>query len=214
MKTGLESHDLFLYFGHGSGSQYIKGRTIRKLDRCAVTFLMGCSSGSLSEAGEFEPYGTPINYIHAGWYVQLIPITESDDLTYGSLQQSSARCNPLGRYRQRYRSIFQDCLSQLGSTPTGSFSLKWFRPTSQSQSQRQAYQKTRSFPHHIEFVFYVSHKGGRPSTTSLCFEVLEWRRSYCLWHSRVRSMNKLHIIPFDRPSIWQHSVEVWIVSLG
>ncbi|PGH09348.1 hypothetical protein GX51_00791 [Blastomyces parvus] len=65
-KQCLESKDLLLYFGHGSGAQYIRGRTIKRLDRCAVTFLMGCSSGSLSEAGEFEPYGTPINYMHAG----------------------------------------------------------------------------------------------------------------------------------------------------
>ncbi|KAI9786076.1 MAG: hypothetical protein M1816_008104 [Peltula sp. TS41687] len=66
MKRGLESGDLFLYFGHGSGSQYIKARTIRRLDRCAVSFLMGCSSGALNDPGEFEPYGTPMNYIHAG----------------------------------------------------------------------------------------------------------------------------------------------------
>ncbi|OAX82741.1 hypothetical protein ACJ72_02910 [Emergomyces africanus] len=65
-KQFLESKDLLLYFGHGSGAQYIRGRTIKRLDRCAVTFLMGCSSGSLTEAGEFEPYGTPINYMHAG----------------------------------------------------------------------------------------------------------------------------------------------------
>lgn len=65
-KRSLESDDLFLYFGHGSGAQYIRGRTIRRLERCAVTFLMGCSSGSLTETGEYEPYGTPINYIHAG----------------------------------------------------------------------------------------------------------------------------------------------------
>ncbi|KAL2385604.1 hypothetical protein RJZ90_001165 [Blastomyces dermatitidis] len=65
-KQYLESKDLLLYFGHGSGAQYIRGRTIKRLNRCAVTFLMGCSSGSLTEAGEFEPYGTPINYMHAG----------------------------------------------------------------------------------------------------------------------------------------------------
>ncbi|EEH11136.1 separin [Histoplasma capsulatum G186AR] len=65
-KEYLGSKDLLLYFGHGSGAQYIRGRTIKRLDRCAVTFLMGCSSGSLTEAGEFEPYGTPINYMHAG----------------------------------------------------------------------------------------------------------------------------------------------------
>ncbi|KAI9875970.1 MAG: hypothetical protein M1830_007652, partial [Pleopsidium flavum] len=66
IKTALESRDLFLYFGHGSGAQYIRAKTIKRLDRCAVSLLMGCSSGALTEAGEFEPYGTPINYMHAG----------------------------------------------------------------------------------------------------------------------------------------------------
>ncbi len=66
MQTALESHDLFLYFGHGSGAHYIRARTIKRLDRCAVSLLMGCSSGALTEVGEFEPYGTPMNYMHAG----------------------------------------------------------------------------------------------------------------------------------------------------
>ncbi|TAQ87763.1 hypothetical protein B7494_g3918 [Chlorociboria aeruginascens] len=66
IKSSLESKDLFLYFGHGSGAQYIRAKEIRKLDKCAVAVLMGCSSGALLEAGEFEPYGTPINYLHAG----------------------------------------------------------------------------------------------------------------------------------------------------
>ncbi|KAL1884798.1 separin protein [Paecilomyces lecythidis] len=65
-KEALESRSLLLYFGHGSGAQYIRGRTIKRLDRCAVTFLMGCSSGCLTEAGDYEPYGTPMNYMHAG----------------------------------------------------------------------------------------------------------------------------------------------------
>ncbi|KAI9849621.1 MAG: hypothetical protein M1837_002746 [Sclerophora amabilis] len=66
IKGALESRDLFLYFGHGSGAQYIRAKTIKRLDKCAVTLLLGCSSGALTEAGEFEPYGTPINYMHAG----------------------------------------------------------------------------------------------------------------------------------------------------
>ncbi|KAJ5404132.1 hypothetical protein N7509_004003 [Penicillium cosmopolitanum] len=65
-RTSLEKKDLFLYFGHGSGAQYIRGRTVKRLTRCAVAFLMGCSSGSLTEAGEYEPYGTPMNYLQAG----------------------------------------------------------------------------------------------------------------------------------------------------
>ena len=66
IKSSLESKDLFLYFGHGSGAQYIRSRPIKRLDKCAVTMLMGCSSGALTEAGEFEPYGPPISYMHAG----------------------------------------------------------------------------------------------------------------------------------------------------
>lgn len=65
-RNSLESKDLFLYFGHGSGAQYIRGRTVKRLTKCAVAFLMGCSSGTLTEAGEYEPYGTPMNYLHAG----------------------------------------------------------------------------------------------------------------------------------------------------
>lgn len=66
LRAFLESHELFLYFGHGSGSQYIRPGTIKRLERCAVALLMGCSSGSLTQTGDFEPYGTPINYIQAG----------------------------------------------------------------------------------------------------------------------------------------------------
>lgn len=62
----LQDHDLFLYFGHGSGAQYIRGRTIKKLERCAVTFLMGCSSAKMTECGVYEPYGVPWNYMSAG----------------------------------------------------------------------------------------------------------------------------------------------------
>ncbi|KAH7418438.1 cell division-associated protein-like protein bimb [Cadophora sp. MPI-SDFR-AT-0126] len=65
-KETLESKDLLLYFGHGSGAQYIRAREIKRLEKCAVTVLMGCSSGALVERGEYEPYGTPINYMHAG----------------------------------------------------------------------------------------------------------------------------------------------------
>ena len=69
IRDALESRDVFVYFGHGSGAQYIRARTIKKLDKCAVALLMGCSSGTLTDAGEFEPYGTPIHYTHAGWSV-------------------------------------------------------------------------------------------------------------------------------------------------
>ena len=79
MKTCLESNDIFLYFGHGSGGQYIRSRTIKRLDKCAVALLMGCSSGALTEAGEFEPYGTPMDYMHAGCPAMLATLWDVTD---------------------------------------------------------------------------------------------------------------------------------------
>jgi separase len=65
MQQGLET-PVFLYFGHGSGLQYIRQKVIRKLNHCAVAFLLGCSSGVLTECGEYEPHGTPLTYMQAG----------------------------------------------------------------------------------------------------------------------------------------------------
>ena len=65
-ETCLRDKELCLYFGHGSGAQFIRGRTIKRLKQCAVTFLMGCSSSKMVECGQFEPYGVPYNYLHAG----------------------------------------------------------------------------------------------------------------------------------------------------
>ena len=66
-EKALSSSEIFLYFGHGSGAQYIRSKTIRRLPKCKpATFLMGCSSAMLTEAGEFECYGPVWNYMMAG----------------------------------------------------------------------------------------------------------------------------------------------------
>ncbi|WOL20055.1 hypothetical protein Cni_G28857 [Canna indica] len=62
----LQKRDLFLYFGHGSGTQYISEREIKKLDHCAAPLLMGCSSGSLERMGCYDPQGAPLSYLLAG----------------------------------------------------------------------------------------------------------------------------------------------------
>ncbi|KAK6503529.1 hypothetical protein TWF481_008543 [Arthrobotrys musiformis] len=83
----LEDKDLFLYFGHGSGAQYIRARTVKKLNNCAVSLLMGCSSGKLTDAGEFEPYGMPVNYLQGGCpavLVTLWDVTDKDIDKYSS----------------------------------------------------------------------------------------------------------------------------------
>ncbi|KAJ6260918.1 Separin [Drechslerella dactyloides] len=83
----LDEKDLFLYFGHGSGSQYIRARAVKKLNKCAVSLLMGCSSGKLTDAGEFEPFGMPVNYLQGGSpavVVTLWDVTDKDIDRYSS----------------------------------------------------------------------------------------------------------------------------------
>ncbi|KAK0623465.1 peptidase family C50-domain-containing protein [Immersiella caudata] len=66
-ESALADKDILLYFGHGSGAQYIRSRTVRNLERCRATvLLMGCSSARLNDAGEFEVYGPAWNYMMAG----------------------------------------------------------------------------------------------------------------------------------------------------
>ncbi|KAL0912981.1 hypothetical protein M5K25_016406 [Dendrobium thyrsiflorum] len=66
MILALQNHDLYLYFGHGSGMQYIRANSFGKLNRCAAAFLMGCSSGSLRQRGSYAPQGAPLYYLYAG----------------------------------------------------------------------------------------------------------------------------------------------------
>ncbi|XP_062221862.1 separase [Phragmites australis] len=62
----LTNHDLFLYFGHGSGTQYVSAKEIEKLNNCAAALLMGCSSGTLHCKGGYAPRGAPLSYLFAG----------------------------------------------------------------------------------------------------------------------------------------------------
>ena len=84
IRKALSRHDLFLcvalltkpdkqkltgrhrYFGHGGAEQYIRSLTIRGLPRCATAMLWGCSSGRLTEQGDFEETGIPWTYMVAG----------------------------------------------------------------------------------------------------------------------------------------------------
>ncbi|KAI9032296.1 peptidase family C50-domain-containing protein [Hyaloraphidium curvatum] len=75
----LSDSDIFLYFGHNGGEQFVKGHEVRKLDRCAVALLVGCSSGKLKDLGEFEPMGTPVHYLMAGCPTILANLWEVTD---------------------------------------------------------------------------------------------------------------------------------------
>lgn len=63
----LTRSSMLLYFGHGSGNQYIRNRAIKRLDKCSeVVWLIGCSSGTVMENGDFEPTSVPMSYMMAG----------------------------------------------------------------------------------------------------------------------------------------------------
>ncbi|KAF2158923.1 hypothetical protein M409DRAFT_71401 [Zasmidium cellare ATCC 36951] len=66
-RGSLSKSSMLLYFGHGAGSQYISQRAIRRLDKCSeVVWLMGCSSGAVTEYDELEPTAVPLAYLVAG----------------------------------------------------------------------------------------------------------------------------------------------------
>ncbi|KAF9685049.1 hypothetical protein SADUNF_Sadunf03G0013900 [Salix dunnii] len=79
LSSALKNHDLFIYFGHGSGAQYISQQEIQKLENCAATLLMGCSSGSLSLNGCYAPQGTALSYLLAGSPIVVANLWEVTD---------------------------------------------------------------------------------------------------------------------------------------
>lgn len=65
--AALTTSSTLLYFGHGAGSQYIRPRAVRRLEKCSeVVWLMGCSSGAVTEHDELEPFAVPLAYLVAG----------------------------------------------------------------------------------------------------------------------------------------------------
>ncbi|KAF2837812.1 hypothetical protein M501DRAFT_995055 [Patellaria atrata CBS 101060] len=77
MEEAIRDKQCLLYFGHGSGAQYIRSRTIKRLyspssleERAArapaTTLLLGCSSAKIVTNGEFNPTGILLSYLTAG----------------------------------------------------------------------------------------------------------------------------------------------------
>jgi separase len=71
----LSENELFLYVGHGSTSQYVRPRVVKRLgyqdprdkdQTCAVSWLIGCGSVAVEDLGEFEPSGMVLSYLAAG----------------------------------------------------------------------------------------------------------------------------------------------------
>ncbi|KAJ1802050.1 separin protein, partial [Coemansia sp. RSA 2523] len=64
VEHGLQA-DVFVYFGHGGAEAYV-ARSCVRAQKCTVALLMGCSSGRLEWAGEFDALGTATDYMVGG----------------------------------------------------------------------------------------------------------------------------------------------------
>lgn len=68
--AALQAHAMYVYFGHGSGEQYLPLAALRRLPRCAANLLMGCSSGRLRLHGGYDPAGAVWSLLLAGEWVR------------------------------------------------------------------------------------------------------------------------------------------------
>ncbi|GAB6019039.1 Separin [Chamberlinius hualienensis] len=64
--SALTKHELFIYCGHGSGIQYINGKSLKDLACKSTIILAGCSSVKLQTFSHFEPFGVPYRYLACG----------------------------------------------------------------------------------------------------------------------------------------------------
>ncbi|KAJ2483780.1 separin protein [Coemansia sp. RSA 2131] len=64
IEHGLQT-GVFVYFGHGGAEAYV-ARSYVRAQKCTVALLMGCSSGRLEWAGEFDALGTATDYMVGG----------------------------------------------------------------------------------------------------------------------------------------------------
>lgn len=65
-KAGLVGSDVMVYCGHGAGQSFLNENQLEATNCRATTLLMGCSSGRLRDAGDFEPSGMALKYLLAG----------------------------------------------------------------------------------------------------------------------------------------------------
>ena len=68
IEKAIRNKDLFVYCGHGSGSEYYDYYSLlEEQKQCrASMLLMGCSSGELIDDGEMDPFGVPYYCIASG----------------------------------------------------------------------------------------------------------------------------------------------------
>ncbi|KAI8150319.1 peptidase family C50-domain-containing protein [Fennellomyces sp. T-0311] len=84
----LESRELYMYFGHSAGQSIIRGQNIKKLKHCPVALLMGCSSGTLTDKGEYDLDGYIMNFLLGGSPAVVANLWDVTDKSIDSLTQA------------------------------------------------------------------------------------------------------------------------------
>lgn len=114
----LEESDLFLYFGHGGGEQYLGSpNMLRRLPRCAAAMLWGCSSGQLRDEGAFDPQGLPHDYLLAGCPALLACLWDTTDKELDHVAESVyLRLGLLHPSQQQHRDE-NSAYSHIGPSP-------------------------------------------------------------------------------------------------
>ncbi|CAG0917919.1 unnamed protein product [Notodromas monacha] len=78
----LESMDIYAYFGHGNGQQYLRQEVLEKAKSRALIMLFGCASCAISPEGPLlEPFGIAYSYLcigSIGVMGMLYPVTDKD----------------------------------------------------------------------------------------------------------------------------------------
>lgn len=113
----LEESSVMIYMGHGGGDKYIRNSSISKLEACCPTVLLGCSSGVIREAGEFEPYGIPMAYMAAGCpslVANLWDVTDKDIDKFG--RQFLTRWGVLDGDEEGKMDVSMDCSMALAQS--------------------------------------------------------------------------------------------------
>ncbi|SPQ97087.1 unnamed protein product (mitochondrion) [Plasmodiophora brassicae] len=88
LRDALSTYDLFLYCGHSAGEQYLPAAQIRKHQVRSASLLLGCSSGLLRGAGEYEPRGMCLAYLQAGCPVVLGNLWDVTDVDIDRFSQA------------------------------------------------------------------------------------------------------------------------------
>ncbi|CDF88876.1 ZYBA0S03-03950g1_1 [Zygosaccharomyces bailii CLIB 213] len=93
----LKSSNVFIYMGHGGGEQFVRLKEIKKCDRIAPSFLLGCSSGSMKIFPNLEPTGTVYSYLIGGCPLVLGNLWDVTDKDIDKFSESIF--NKIGLYR-------------------------------------------------------------------------------------------------------------------